>query len=73
MSFSFIKNIGHRQAFLFERLDHDLRLRRRYDLIFRSLEEDDGTIDLVCTEQGRALLVDLFVFGIFTDQSIRIS
>jgi hypothetical protein len=70
---TFEGDVGDRQALGFDRREHGLGLAGRDDLIFQALEEDHRAGDLVDEVDGGALVIQVFVFRVGTDQVVEVA
>src|SRR5579884_945038 len=68
-----VEQASHRQLLLPHRRDHHLRLVRRNDFVFQSLEEDDRTGEALGMIERRALQVQVAPLWIWTDHRVEIT
>ena len=65
-------DVRHRHAALFERLEDQLGLVRRHDLVFQALQQDHRPVEAFQVKDRRALAVAGFVLRIQADEPVEV-
>ena len=73
MLFARKQDIGNRQPFLPEGRHHQFGLIRWDDLVFRALEDDQRTRELLGKMNRRARLIDVLSLRVGSDQIVRVA
>src|SRR5205085_4932677 len=66
-------DVGDGQLFTPERLDHQLGLVRRHDLVFEALKENDGARQAFSEVDGGALVIQIRAFGVRADEPVEVA